>query len=194
MKYVTIDEEVEIPNDISISVDSKKIVTVKGKKGEISKDFGHARFIDVHLNDDKSKLLFHADFPRQKQIALVNTLKNIVINMIKGVQSEYIYKMKIVYSHFPITVEPPKKGQTKILIKNFIGERAPRVTHSVGDVKITANKEEVIVSGVDKESVGQTCGNIQLKCRIKEKDKRIFQDGIYVYEKLVGDEQFWIIR
>ena len=194
MKYVAIDEEVEIPDDVSVSIDENKVITVKGKKGEVSKDFGHARFTEITLNDDKSKVLFHADFPRQKQIALVYTLKNILMNMILGVQKEYTYKMKIVYSHFPITVEPPKGGSDKVLIKNFIGERAPRVTHTVGDVKVTANKEEVIVSGVDKAAVGQTCGNIQLKCRIKEKDKRIFQDGIYVYEKLLGDEQFWIIR
>lgn len=194
MKYVAIDEDIEIPDDVSINLDANKMMKVKGKLGEISKDFGHARFIDISFNDDKSKILLHADFPRTKQIALVKTLKNLIINMINGVQKGYTYKMKIVYSHFPITVEPPKKGSNEVLIKNFIGERAPRKTHTIGDVKVTANKEEVIVSGIDKESVGQTCGNIQLKCKIKEKDKRIFQDGIYVYEKLLGDEQFWVIR
>lgn len=193
MKQVSIDEEVLIPADVFITLDGK-IFTIKGEKGTVTKDFSHARFIEMSYDEQNSKVLFHADFPRQKQIALVNTLKNILITMIKGVQKEYTYKMKIVYSHFPITVEPPKKGSNEILIKNFIGERAPRITHTVGDVKVSANKEEVIVSGVDKESVGQTCGNIQLKCRIRDKDKRIFQDGVYVYEKLLGEEQFWVIR
>ena len=192
MKYVSIDQELEIPDDVSLKITPDRQVIAKGKKGEITKDLAHAKFIQI--SHEGNKVLFHVDFPRKKQVALVGTLKNIILNMILGVQNAYTYKMKIVYSHFPITVETPKRGSTKILIKNFIGERAPRVTHTIGDVKVTANKEEVIVSGVDKESVGQTCGNIQLKCRIKEKDKRIFQDGIYVFEKLLGEKQFWVIK
>jgi len=192
MKYVSIDEELEVPKDVSLEITPDMKVIVKGKKGEITKDFAHAKFIDI--SHDGSKVSFHVDFPRKKQVALVGPLKNLILNMIQGVQNGYTYKMKIVYSHFPITVEVPKRGSTEVLIKNFIGERAPRITHTIGDVKVTANKEEVIVSGVDKESVGQTCGNIQLKCRIKEKDKRIFQDGIYVFEKLLGEEQFWVIK
>ncbi|MHA1601427.1 MAG: 50S ribosomal protein L6 [Promethearchaeota archaeon] len=192
MKHVLIDEELEIPSDVKLSMDSEKNITVKGKKGELTKSFAHAKKISISILDNK--IYLHTDFPRNKDIALVSTLKNLLINMIIGVQEGYVYKMKIVYSHFPITVVAPKKGQTEILIKNFIGERAPRVTHAIGDVSIKTNKEEVIVSGVDKETVGQTCANIQRKCRIKEKDKRVFQDGVYVYEKMQGNKQIWAIR
>ena len=192
MKYVSVDDELEIPEDISIDISPLKLITIKGKKGSISKDFGHAKSIDVFK--EGNKICFHADFPRKKQMALIGTLKNVLNNLILGIQNEYTYKMKIVYSHFPITLVPPKGNSKEILIKNFIGERAPRVTYAIGDVKIKANKEEVIVSGLDREAVGQTCANIQLKCRIKEKDKRVFQDGIYVYEKLLGDKQLWVIK
>lgn len=192
VKLVQTDTEVEIPSDVTLTLSEDKIVTVKGKKGTIVKDFGHAKAIQItHMGN---MLYFHADFPRKRQIALVGTLQNHVLNMFRGVQEGYVYKMKIVYSHFPITVEPPKKGKTAILIKNFIGERAPRTTHSVGDVKIKANKEEVIVSGVDKEAVGQTCANIQKLCKIKDKDKRVFKDGVYVFEKTLGDKQLWAIK
>jgi large subunit ribosomal protein L6 len=192
MKYVAIDDELEIPEDVEIEVSPQKEVTVKGEKGEATKDFSHARFVKIFKEDNK--VYFHADFPRKKQIALVGTIKNVINNLIRGVQEEYTYKMKIVYSHFPITVVPPKGSSKDILIKNFIGERAPRVTQAIGNVKITSNKEEVFVSGVDRDAVGQTCANIQLKCRIKEKDKRVFQDGIYVYEKLLGDKTLWVIK
>ena len=192
MKRVTVDEELEIPKDVTLTLSETKEITVKGKKGTITKNFGHAKAIQISVLD--KIIYFHADFPRKREIAIVNTFKNLVSNMIHGVQKGYEYRMKIVYSHFPITLEPPKKGKTEILIKNFLGERAPRVTHSIGDVKIKANKEEVIVTGIDKESVGQTCASIQKRCRIKEKDKRIFQDGIYVFEKLLGDEQIFLIK
>ena len=192
VKVVSIEEEVEIPSDIKCTLDGKAF-TIKGKMGTLKKDFGHARTVSM-LILDKNKINLRADFPRANVIALVGTIKNILQNMFKGVQEGYEYRMKIVYSHFPITLEPPKKGKTQILIKNFIGERAPRITNSIGDVLVKANKEEVIVTGCDKELVGQTCANIQKKCRIKEKDKRVFQDGIYVYEKRLGNRVLWAIK
>ena len=112
MKYVAIDEELELPSDVTVDLTAGKLVSVKGKKGKITKDFSHAKFIQ--MTKEGNKVLFHADFPRKKQIALIGTLKNILNNMILGVQNEYIYKMKIVYSHFPITVVTPKKGSTEI--------------------------------------------------------------------------------
>ncbi len=192
VKLVDTDTEVEVPSDVTLTLTEDKIIKVKGKKGTVTKDFGHAKAIQITKMGNT--VYFHADFPRKQQVALVGTLKNIVLNMFRGVQEGYVYKMKIVYSHFPITVQPPKKGKTEILIKNFIGERAPRVTHSIGDVVVKANKEEVIVSGADKEMVGQTCANIQKLCKIKDNDKRVFKDGVYVFEKTLGDKQLWAIK
>ncbi len=192
VKHTKIDETIEIPSNVSIKIDDNKQISVKGKLGTITKDFSHARTVQIKIADNHVTL--HADFPRNSDIALVITLKNLINNMFLGVQFGYEYRMKIAYAHFPITLEPPKKGSTEILVKNFIGERAPRITHTVGDVTVKANKDEVIVNGVDKGSVGQTCANIQKICRIKEKDRRVFQDGIYVYERLLGDKQLWVIR
>jgi len=191
MKRVVIDESIAIPAGITVSV-KDKVISVKGKKGEIVKDFSHAKKIDINVVG--KEVLFHADFPRRDAIALTKTLRNLVGNMFVGVQEGYEYRMKLVYSHFPITVDPPKKGSTEILIKNFIGERAPRITHSIGNVDIKANKEEVIVTGPDKELVGQTCANIQKKCKIKEKDKRVFQDGVFVSKKMLGNKVLWEIK
>jgi large subunit ribosomal protein L6 len=191
MKYVAIDEEVTVPKGVSASIEGK-VITLKGKKGTITEDFSHARVIDIKLIENTFYL--HADFPRKNVVAETSTIKNLIKNMIRGVQEGYEYSMKIVYSHFPITVDPPKGKDEEILVRNFIGERSPRVTKKIGDVKITANKEEVIVSGVSKEHVGQTCANIQLLCKIREKDKRVFQDGVYVFKKMVGEEVLWEIR
>ncbi len=192
VKAIEMNAEIDIPSDVTLTLTEDKKISVKGKKGTITKDFNHAKAISItHLKD---KIFLHADFPRKKEAAILTTLKNLIQNMFLGVQEGYTYKMKIVYSHFPITVEPPKKGSDLILIKNFIGERAPRKTHSIGEVSIKANKEEVIVSGPDKELVGQTCANIQKKCKIKNKDKRVFQDGVYVFEKSLGSEIYWTIK
>ena len=45
------------------------------------------------------------------------------------------------------------------------------------------NGDEVVVTGINKESVGQTAANIEQATRIKARDPRVFQDGIYVVGK-----------
>jgi hypothetical protein len=50
-------------------------------------------------------------------------------------------------------------------------------------VKVEVKKQEVIVSGIDIEAVGQTAANIEQATRITGKDSRVFQDGIYIVEK-----------
>ena len=116
MKYVAIDEEVIVPKGISASL-KDKIVTLKGKKGSFSQDFSHARLIDIKLIDKTFYL--HADFPRKNVIAKTSTIKNLIKNMIRGVQEGYEYRMKIVYSHFPITVDPPKGEKRGNFDKKF---------------------------------------------------------------------------
>ena len=50
----------------------------------------------------------------------------------------------------------------------------------MGNVKVNVEKDEIIVSGIDIEEVGQTASNIELACRIKGRDRKIFQDGIWI--------------
>ena len=181
--------KLEIPKEIKLKLEGKK-VTVKGTKGTISNDFSHMK--DLEINFSKNIFEISAYFPRKSTVAKMGTLKSLVENMMNGVTKGYSYKMKIAYSHFPISVEI--KGD-KILIKNFIGERSPRITYKAGkDIEIKTTKEDVIIAGLDKNKVGQTAANIQKRCRIRKKDKRVFQDGIYVYEKSMGDDIIWKLK
>jgi large subunit ribosomal protein L6 len=100
--------------------------------------------------------------------------------MIKGVTNGFTYKLAIVYSHFPISVSV-KKGFIEIY--NFTGEKNPRIAKIVGNTSVEVKGKEIIVSGVNKEEVGQTAANIEQAARVKGRDIRIFQDGIYITEK-----------
>ena len=88
---------------------------------------------------------------------------------------EYMY----VYS--PGCYPVPDEGDNPAL-----GER-PRVAKlpwSPSEVEVKVqNKTDVTVSGVDREKVGQTAANIERSCRIKKRDRRVFQDGIYIVSK-----------
>ena len=103
--------------------------------------------------------------------------------MITGVTKGYPYKLKIVFSHFPITVKVQDKS---VMIENFTGERRPRRVKIIGDVKVKIEPDDIIVEGTNLEDVSQTAANIEQSTRVRRKDPRVFLDGIYVYERNEG--------
>ena len=68
------------------------------------------------------------------------------------------------------------------MIKNFLGEKQPRKTRIVGNTKLEVKGQEVTVSGCDKDAIGATIANLRTATKIKDKDPRVFQDGLYVIE------------
>jgi len=174
-------ESVEIPENVEVMLEGKA-VTVKGEKGTLTRDFSHAP-VSIRLEGREVKVW--ANWPRKREEALVGTVCSHVKNMITGVTKGFTYKLKIVFSHFPISV---KVTGNKALIENFIGERSPRIAKIMGDVKVTVKGEDVIVQGINIEDVSQTAANIQDATKIKRRDPRKFLDGIYVYERLQGME------
>ncbi len=176
---------VNIPDGVNINIEGK-IITANGPKGTVKKDFTAAPFkfeiVDKTVKISKNNL-------NKKELAMLGTLASHVKNMFIGVTKGYTYKMKIVYAHFPITVKLVDTG--KLQIENFCGERYPRMAKILKDVTVRVEGDDLIISGADKEAVAQTAANIQQTCKVKDKDPRVFMDGIYVYQKLEGDEIFW---
>jgi large subunit ribosomal protein L6 len=109
----------------------------------------------------------------------VNTARAHIRNMLHGCVNGYSQKMKVIYAHFPIALEV--KGK-ELVIKNFIGEKQPRKAKIIGDTKVEAKGQDVTVSGPSREHVGQTIANIRQNTKIKGRDSRVFQDGIYPVE------------
>jgi large subunit ribosomal protein L6 len=119
---------------------------------------------------------------KKTQKAMVGTFASHIRNMIKGVTEGFEYRMKVVYSHFPMQLKVEKD---KLMIGNFLGEKKPRSANILGESKVKASGDEVVVTGINKEDVGQTAANIEQATRIKRFDPRVFQDGIYTVEKIV---------
>ena len=173
---------VEIPEDVEGKLEGR-IVTIKGEKGELVRDFSHA---SINIQLDGKTVTVQASWPRKKEAALVGTVRSHIQNMIKGVTKGFTYKLKIVFSHFPITVKMKEKTLT---IENFTGERNPRKAKIMGDTKVTVKGDDIIVQGINLEDVSQTAANIQNATKIRRKDPRVFLDGIYVYEKHEGIQE-----
>ena len=181
MRLPEISKTIQVPDGVEVSLTGKK-VTVKGEKGALTRDFSSAT---VSIDTEGKNVRVWAEWPRKKEAALVGTIHSHIQNMISGVQKGFTYKLKIVFSHFPISAKVQGKS---ILIENFTGERRARHIKILGDVKVKVESEDVIVEGINLEDVSQTAANIEQATKVKKKDPRVFLDGIYVYERIEGME------
>jgi large subunit ribosomal protein L6 len=179
MRLPEISRSIPIPEGVVISLDGKK-VTVRGAKATLSRDFSYA---STSLETDGKSVRVWAQWPRKKEASLVGTIESHIKNMITGVTQGYTYKMKIVFSHFPITVKVQDRA---LVVENFTGERRARKAKILGDVKVKIETDDIIVQGPALEDVSQTAANIEMMTRVTNKDPRVFLDGIYVYERNEG--------
>jgi len=179
MRAVEVSKVLQIPDNVEVTLEGKK-VTVKGALGTLTRDFSYA---PVSMELQGKTLRIWAEWPSKKESALVGTIYAHVKNMITGVEKGFTYKLKIVFSHFPISVKV--QGDT-VLIENFTGERSPRKAKIIGNVKVKVQGDDVIVQGINIEEVSQTAANIEQATKIRRKDPRVFLDGIYLYERSEG--------
>ncbi|MCS3900504.1 50S ribosomal protein L6 [Methanococcus voltae] len=169
-------EEVSIPENVNVELNGNNI-TVKSGGKQLEKTLNYTG-IEFSLEDDK--LVIQCSFPNKKQTAMVGTYKAHALNMIKGVTEGFDYKLAIKYAHFPMKVSV--KGNI-VIIDNFLGEKHPRNAKVMPNVTVKVSGEQVIVSGINKEFVGQTAANIEQATKVSGRDTRVFQDGIYIVEK-----------
>ncbi len=175
-------EILEIPEGINVTM-KKHMIQFQGPLGKTFKSF---RKIPVNIEIDDGKLTLKAQGTRKRDYSILHTSRSLIKNIFEGLIEGYTMKMKVVYAHFPITVKVKEKT---ILIENFQGERAPRMTTIVGNTKVVPKGEDVVLTGEVWTDITQTAANIELKTKVKNKDHRVFLDGIYVYEKKKGIEK-----
>ncbi|WP_410509008.1 50S ribosomal protein L6 [Methanosarcina hadiensis] len=166
----------EIPEGVSVSL-SQDVITAKGPKGTVERTFWYP---GIKIEVREGEIVVDAESSRKEQKAMVGTFASHIRNLMTGVSEGFECKMTIVYAHFPMQVKV--EGKT-LVIGNFLGEKKPRVAKILGETKVKVSGNEVTITGINKEDVGQTAANIEQKTKIKRFDPRIFQDGIYIVQK-----------
>ncbi|HLE46932.1 MAG TPA: 50S ribosomal protein L6 [Candidatus Thermoplasmatota archaeon] len=169
-------DRIKIPDGITAKLDGRTL-KVKGPKGELQRTLKLSR---VELKIDAGDIVVRCDMPRRAEKAEVGTFASHVRNMLVGVQEGYEYRLKTVFAHFPI--KSTVKGET-FLIENFLGERSARKATILAGVKVDVKGDQVTVTGIDLEKVSQTAANIETATHIRNRDIRVFQDGIYIVQK-----------
>lgn len=182
MKNINQYQDIVIPEGVEIEVKARD-VRVTGPRGVLKKSFKH---VDVEIQRiGKNKIRVLVWHGARKHVACIRTVCTHIQNMVKGVTKGFLYKMRLVYAHFPINANIVDDGKS-VEIRNFLGEKVIRRVPMLEGVKIehsTAQKDELILTGNDIENVSQSAANIQQSTDVKNKDIRKFLDGIYVSEK-----------
>ncbi len=176
----TLLEELEIPEGVSVEINNGLII-VKGEKGEIKKSYPHKTIIiKVEEKDGKKVVVLTSQRTTQREYKVIKTFKSHIKNMMKGVKEGFVYKLKVCSTHFPMKVS--LSGDT-LKVENFMGERHPRTLRIKQGAKVKIDGHFIIVESHDKELAGQVAADIEQLTRITNRDRRIFQDGIFIVEK-----------
>jgi large subunit ribosomal protein L6 len=168
--------KVTIPDGVKVQLDGTQL-KVNGPKGQLVRN---VRFPQVSVTCDGKEVTIATESTRKEITAMVGTLEAHTKNMIRGVTEGFEYRMKVVYSHFPIQL---KLQGNRLEIANFLGEKKARYANIVEGVTAKVANDEVVLTGIDRELVGTSAANIEHATRIRNRDPRVFQDGIYMVQR-----------
>ena len=171
-----IEKTVEIPEGISVKVNLNEI-TVKSNEKELERSFDLGK---VKVKVEGNKFILSAERATRRELKMIGTIAAHIVNMIKGSQEDFVYKLEICNVHFPMNV---KVEGNIIRIKSFLGEKIDRTSNVLPNVKVDIKGSVIEVSSYDIEKAGQTAANLEKATRVKGRDRRIFQDGIFITEK-----------
>jgi len=141
---------VEIPAGVEVTLNDQ-IIKVKGPKGELSQ--ATHSFVDV--NKDDAVLKFSATSSEKAANAMAGTMRALVNNMVKGVSQGFEKKLTLIGVGYRAQVQGNKLNLS-------LGFSHP-VEHAVPEgIKIEApSQTELVVSGIDKQKVGQVAADIR---------------------------------
>lgn len=182
MKSV-VEEAIEIPEGVSCELKARTIVCTKGS-ATLTRMLSHPE-IEAHLAD--GNLILRCAKGNKTHRSIIATLKAHLRNIFAGLQQRFTYALEACNVHFPMTA---KLENSRLVISNFLGERTDRVAEILPDVSIEVKEQKsptnpfkIIVSSHDREAAGQTAANIEKATRVKNRDRRVFQDGIFIIER-----------
>jgi large subunit ribosomal protein L6 len=170
-------ETIEIPEGMEAILENK-ILTVKKGENKLER-----KFSGFEVKKEGKNIVLHYSEATKKTKKLIKTAAAHIRNMISGLGEKYVYKLQVCFVHFPISIEL-KQGE--LLIKNFLGEKVPRKAKLLAGAEVKLDKDIITITSFDKDIAGQTAANIETASRIRNRDRRVFQDGIFITQKSKG--------
>jgi len=169
--------QIEVPSEIETNITNNLVVMKKNGK-ETKKIMN--KLIKVTKDGNNIKVEVKTAGRREKRE--FGTVKSHIKNMIEGLMHGYEYDLEICIVHFPMTVTFDK-AKKEFIIKNLLGEKAPRIIGVGGDVEVEIKAPMIKIKSHDLEAAGQTAANLEKISKIRNRDRNKFQDGIFITKK-----------
>ncbi len=167
---------VEISEDTEVLINGNE-VNVKGNGKELVRSFDIGK-IRIEVKD--GNVVLDVKGASKREAKMMGTIEAHLKNMIKGVSEDFVYELEICHVHFPMNV---KVEGAKVIIKSFLGETTVREARILDNVNVDIKGNKISVSSSDIEAAGQTAANLEKATKLTSRDRRIFQDGIFITKK-----------
>lgn len=170
-------EEIEIPNGMAAGVE-ENVLIIKKDNNELKRELNP--LIEIRLEGNKIILEAKKSTKREKRI--FGTLAAHIKNIIKGLNEKFKYRLQAASVHFPMNLSIDKE-KNELIVKNFLGEKTDRRIKLIDGVDVKINKDIIEIESENKELAGQCAANIEKGTKIRNRDRRVYQDGIYICSK-----------
>ncbi|WAA09418.1 50S ribosomal protein L6 [Fervidibacillus albus] len=164
---------IEIPQGVTVDIKGN-LVTVKGPKGELSREFN--KDITISIENNVVTVTRHSDSKEHR--SLHGTTRALLGNMIEGVSKGFEKSLEL------IGVGYRAQKQGKKLVLNVGYSHPVEIEPDNGlEIEVPSNTK-VVVKGIDKEKVGALAANIRdVRPPEPYKGKGIRYEGEYVRRK-----------
>jgi large subunit ribosomal protein L6 len=171
-----IEEKIQVPEGITCSLKDRYLIC--SKSGSELKRKMILPNITVKVSGNE--IIFTSDKGNKNDLKVIRAHLAHIRNMFHGLNEKYTYQLESCNVHFPVTL---KIDKNKLIINNFLGEKVARTADIRPNVDVQIKGAKITITSHDKEAAGQTAANFEKATIVRNRDRRIFQDGIYIIEK-----------
>jgi large subunit ribosomal protein L6 len=143
-------QPVSVPANVTISVSDENLVSVKGPKGELSRQFPAT----ISLDRDEGVINVTRPNDEGKQRALHGLSRSLLNNMVTGVTTGFVKTLEVQ----GVGYRAQMQGSN---LQLALGFSHPVIVSPPSGISFTVEGPRVNIEGIDKERVGQVAANIR---------------------------------
>ncbi len=162
---------IEIPAGVTVTIEENNLVTVKGPKGELKNKFNE----NINIAQEDNTITISCE--NVELMPIFGTTRALLNNMVVGVNSNFSKELQIV----GVGYKAQLKGKTISLNLGYSHVIDMDIPEGI-NVELP-NQTTIVVSGIDKQVVGEFAANIRAKRKpepykgkgVRYKDERIIR-------------------
>ena len=144
---------IEIPAGVEVKVDGDNVVSVKGPKGTLTQAFRK----EITINVEGNEVIITRPNDVKEVRALHGLTRSLIANMVKGVTEGFSKELEINGVGYRAAM------QGKTLVMNLGYSHQVEMNPPEGITIEAPTQTKIIISGIDKQKVGQFAANVREK-------------------------------